>query len=97
MAEAVAAGPEIIIYKPLPGQEQGNTAYFTGQGLASLARTPEEVLRYLQNYQRQPEPERAARLHKRQEAARPLAAQDIIRRLREKEAAAPGKQAGNFL
>ena len=97
LAEAVAAGPEIIIYKPLPGQEQGNTAYFTGQGLASLARTPEEVLRYLQNYQRQPEPERAARLHKRQEAARPLAAQDIIRRLREKEAAAPGKQAGNFL
>ena len=65
--------------------------------LSGQQSTPEEVLRYLQNYQRQPEPERAARLHKRQEAARPLAAQDIIRRLREKEAAAPGKQAGNFL
>jgi processive 1,2-diacylglycerol beta-glucosyltransferase len=76
LAEALAAGPEIIIYRPLPGQEQGNTAYFIGQGLASLARTPEEVLHLLQNYQRLPESERAARLHKRQDVAEPLAAQE---------------------
>jgi processive 1,2-diacylglycerol beta-glucosyltransferase len=84
LAEALAAGTEIILYQPLPGQEQGNTAYFTGQGLASLAKTPEEVLRFLQNYQQLPEQERAKRLQRRQTLARPLAAQDIIRALREK-------------
>lgn len=84
LAEALAAGTEIILYQPLPGQEQGNAAYFTGQGLASLAKTPEEVLRFLQNYQKLPEPERADRLQRRQTLARPLAAQDIIRALREK-------------
>ena len=83
LAESLAAGTEIILYQPLPGQEQGNAAYFTGQGLASMARTPEEVLRYLQNYQMLPEQERADRLRRRQALARPVAAQEIIRFLRE--------------
>lgn len=83
LAEALAAGTEIILYKPLPGQERGNTDYFLEQGLASLAHNPDEVLRYLQNYQHLPESARAARLQKRQQLARPLATQKIFSWLRE--------------
>lgn len=92
LAEALVAGTEIILYRPLPGQEQGNTNYFLEQGLASLAHNPDEVLRYLQNYQHLPERERAARLQKRQQLARPLAAQKIFSWLREHTSYFPEQQ-----
>ena len=42
-AEALAVGVPIVIFRPIPGQEQANADYLRRHGAGILARTPEEL------------------------------------------------------
>ncbi|ADU51784.1 Monogalactosyldiacylglycerol synthase [Thermaerobacter marianensis DSM 12885] len=42
-SEALAAGLPMIIYRPIPGQEEANTAYLVAHGAALRARNAEEL------------------------------------------------------
>lgn len=77
LAEALASGTEIVIYRPLPGAEQGNAAYFQQQHWSRQAGSPREVVQFIRRYRELPEADRALRLQNKVQAARPEAAQEI--------------------
>ena len=43
VSEALAAGVPMVIFAPIPGQEEGNAAYLEQRGAARVARSPEEL------------------------------------------------------
>ncbi|MGZ9585737.1 MGDG synthase family glycosyltransferase [Paenibacillus marinisediminis] len=54
-AEAIAQHLPLIIYKPLPGQEQDNITYLLKTGLASVAEDVPSLLKCLSRFTAQPE------------------------------------------
>ncbi len=43
VSEALVKRLPMLIYRPIPGQEEGNTRFLLGQGAAVVARTPAEL------------------------------------------------------
>lgn len=78
-AEALSSGLPMIIYKPLPGQEEGNADYLISQKVAQIANTTEDLLLaltpYIEGEQVQQQKEMVLRLSK------PNAAADIVKHL----------------
>lgn len=71
-AEVLASDIELIIYKPLPGQEEGNAAFLHHHCGAFVAHNIEALVQYIKTMQ--PSPQQIAA---RREHAHPLAAQEI--------------------
>jgi processive 1,2-diacylglycerol beta-glucosyltransferase len=80
LAEAMAMAKPFVIYSPLPGQEERNTAFLYRHRLAQTADTPDELLPLLRRYLAEPH---ALALASRAmaEHARPHAARDIAARI----------------
>jgi len=81
VAETMALAKPFIIYSPLPGQEERNTAFLYRHRLAETAGSPEEleplVRRYLHNPAALAHASRALAEHARPHAARDIAAKII--------------------
>jgi processive 1,2-diacylglycerol beta-glucosyltransferase len=43
LAEAFCCGVPVVVFDPLPGQEEGNARFVTAQGAAELATSPREL------------------------------------------------------
>ena len=71
-AEVLASGLELIIYKPLPGQEEGNAAFLHRHCGAFVAHDMNELVRYVKG-----SGATAAQAQARAEHAHPFAAQQI--------------------
>lgn len=71
-AETLTTSLNYIIYKPLPGQEEANAEYLKNAGAAIIAKTPSDVLLFLENYS-------TAQAKQRQALGRPEAAPDIAK------------------
>ena len=71
-AEVLASGLELVIYKPLPGQEEGNAAFLHRHCGAFVAHDIQELVAYVRG-----EGPTAAQVQARKEHAHPLAAQKI--------------------
>ena len=71
-AEVLASDLELVIYKPLPGQEEGNAAFLHRHCGAFVAHNIKELVAYIAGPGAKPE--QAAQ---RREHAHPLAAQQI--------------------
>lgn len=81
LAETMAMAKPFIIYSPLPGQEERNTAFLYRHRLAQTADTPDELLPLVRRYMAEPHTlamaSRAMALHARPHAARDIAAKII--------------------
>lgn len=71
-AEVLASDIELVIYKPLPGQEEGNAAFLHHYCGAFVAHNIQSLVDYIKTSQPTPEQIAARRKH-----AHPLAAQEI--------------------
>lgn len=71
-AEVLASDIELVIYKPLPGQEEGNAAFLHHYCGAFVAHNIQSLVAYIKTAQPTPEQIAARRKH-----AHPLAAQEI--------------------
>ncbi|MDR5708759.1 MAG: glycosyltransferase [Armatimonadota bacterium] len=82
VSEALAKALPMVIYRPIPGQEEWNTRMLVEAGAARIARNPEELARLLHGLLRDPgeldRMQQAAR-----KAARPNAAREAAQRILE--------------
>lgn len=67
-AEVLASGLDLLIYKPLPGQEEGNAAFLQQYCGALVARSTDELVQHIKSTTASP----------RSEHAHPLAAHQIV-------------------
>ncbi|MBS1360842.1 MAG: hypothetical protein HPZ77_01780 [Acidaminococcaceae bacterium] len=72
-AEVLASGLDLLIYKPLPGQEEGNAAFLQQYCGALVARSTDELVQHIKNSTLSPREAAACSEH-----AHPLAAQQIV-------------------
>ena len=72
-AEVLASGLDLLIYKPLPGQEEGNAAFLQQYCGALVARSTDELVQHIKNSTVSPREAAACSEH-----AHPLAAQQIV-------------------
>ncbi len=72
-AEVLASGLDLLIYKPLPGQEEGNAAFLQQYCSALVARSTDELVQHIKNSTANPREAAACSAH-----AHPLAAQQIV-------------------
>ena len=72
-AEVLASGLDLLIYKPLPGQEEGNAAFLQQYCGALVARSADELVQHIKNSTVSPREAAACSEH-----AHPLAAQQIV-------------------
>lgn len=79
-SEAMASGLPMIIFRPIPGQEEENVKLVVGRGAGVLARTPAELVRHLGELRR--DPQRLLEMRAKAKAlGRPKAAETIARDL----------------
>ncbi|HYM92122.1 MAG TPA: glycosyltransferase, partial [bacterium] len=71
VSEALAMGLPMLIYRPIPGQEEGNTAYLLEHGTALAPRTPAMLHTSLETLLSDP-----ARIEAMRRAAKQLARPD---------------------
>lgn len=71
-AEVLASNLELLLYKPLPGQEEGNAAFLHRHCGALVAHNVEQLVQYLRQ-----QPAAQQRLQVRRQHAHPEAAQEI--------------------
>jgi len=76
-AEALASGLPLIIYRPIPGQEEANTRYLLQQNVAVRANSPLEVKQLLALLLRKNSPQLAAMQAAAKRCARPEAATTV--------------------
>jgi len=76
-AEALACGLPMIIFKPIPGQEEANTRFLVERNYAIRADTVEIVKEYLQRLLADSSKELEALRHNAAEVGKGLAAKDI--------------------
>ena len=72
-AEVLASGLDLLIYKPLPGPEEGNAAFLQQYCGALVARSTDELVQHFKNSTVSPREAAACSEH-----AHPLAAQQIV-------------------
>ena len=72
-AEVLASGLDLLIYKPLPGQEEGNAAFLQQYCGALVARSTDELVQHIKNSTVSPREAATCGEH-----AHPLAAQQIV-------------------
>ena len=75
-AEALVAGVPMLLFKPLPGQEERNVRYLTEHGAAVRARTPADLAAAVADLI-EDRPKREAMARATGEIARPKAAREI--------------------
>lgn len=73
-AEVLASDIELVIYKPLPGQEEGNAAFLHHYCGAFVAHDIDALVRYIKTAQPTPEQIAARRAHAHPQAAQEIAA-----------------------
>lgn len=54
VSEALAKGLPMVIYRPIPGQEEGNAAFLVAHGAARVTREPQELVAQVQHLLRSP-------------------------------------------
>jgi processive 1,2-diacylglycerol beta-glucosyltransferase len=78
LAECLACGANILIYHPLPGQEQGNTAFLQKEYGAAVVTDIRQLDEFLEKEMRIPSAERLQRQEaRRQRYGQPEAAKRI--------------------
>lgn len=83
VSEAMASGLPMLIVRPTPGQETGNTEYLLENGAAYYIKHLNELTRVMEHFLRDPQ-ERQEMQAAARSIAKPLAAQDIARIVLEK-------------
>lgn len=79
-SEALACGLPMVIYRPIPGQEEANTRFLTGSGAAVRAGSPAEIKAIVANLFGR-DGGLAAMAAKAKALGRPHAAEDIAREI----------------
>jgi 1,2-diacylglycerol 3-beta-galactosyltransferase len=92
IAEALNAGLPIILYAKLPGQEDGNVSFVVNERLGVWAPSPDQVLKVLTRWVREPDVREGYAANCRR-AARPEAARQIARAIGEVLELAPEGEA----
>ena len=78
LAECLACGANLLIYRPLPGQEQGNTAFLQNEYGVAAVTDLRQLTEYLEQVRTVPVPERLRRQEQQKALyGHPEAAQQI--------------------
>ena len=80
-SEALCAGLPMIIYRPIPGQEEGNADYLTAAGVAARADSPASLAEILEKWLTGRMGSLADRRQRAWALSRPAAAEEIVRHL----------------
>ena len=76
LAEAFCCGVPVVVFDPLPGQEEGNARFVTAQGAAELAASPRDLARIVSELRWSPSHRASLRAHATQ-LATPAAARIV--------------------